>query len=251
MIFLKMYVFNTEECQELLLLFFIFFMTFYQNPELQIKFLKSVLNINSESKILDVGCYEGWHLNELQKISPKIYGIDINKPKTELKNFILGDVFTTKLEQELPEKLDGVYLLAPFFGENWNEYENLFNKLNSTLKVGGKIVLDLYFFNDLNVGHKYQQYKMLPEKVILEDNERQEDCMFCKRTFLFKDWTREAIELRWKSFTQKQLEDLAVKTGFNLGNIYYEFDVNKIGNLEPSDKKRRRVAMFEKQGRHF
>lgn len=68
-------------------------MKFHSNPTKQISFLKEIFQLNSSSRILDVGCHTGFHLQELQTISDTV---DIEKPKNELKNFILGDVFTTR-----------------------------------------------------------------------------------------------------------------------------------------------------------
>jgi SAM-dependent methyltransferase len=166
-------------------------MKFHSNPTKQTTFLKEIFQLNSSSRILDVGCHVGFHLQQLQTISNTVYGIDIEKPKTELKNFILGDVFTT----DLPTDLDGAYLLAPYFGENWNKYEELLGKLNKSLVTGGKVVVDLFSFNDYLEGQKFQDYTLLPEKVILNDFTRESDNMYCKRTFLFKDWTQRTIDL--------------------------------------------------------
>jgi hypothetical protein len=217
-------------------------MKFHSNPTKQITFLKEIFQLNSSSRILDVGCHVGFHLQQLQTISNTVYGIDIENPKTELKNFILGDVFTTVL----PENLDGVYLLAPYFGENWNKYEELLGKLNKSLVTGGKVVVDLFSFNDYLEGQKFQDYTLLPEKVILNDFIRESDNMYCKRTFLFKDWTQRTIDLHWKVFDQNELENRAKNTGYKIQNIYTDFDINVITNLDPKSQKMRRVVVLEK-----
>jgi Methyltransferase domain len=217
-------------------------MKFYSNPTKQITFLKEIFQLNPSSRILDVGCHVGFHLQELQTISDTIYGIDIEKPKTDLKNFILGDVFTT----ELLSNLNGVYLLAPYLGENWNKYEELLSKLNNNLVAGGKVVIDLFGFNNYLEGQKFQDYTLLPEKVILNDFIRESDNMHCKRTFLFKDWTQRTIDLHWKVFNQEELENLAKNTGYKIQNIYIDFDVNLITNLDPKPQKMRRVVVLEK-----
>lgn len=217
-------------------------MQFYLNPAKQINFLKEIFQLNSTSRILDVGCHVGFHLNELQTITETVYGIDIEKPKNELRNFILGDIFTTNI----PLNLDGVYLLAPFFGEKWNQYDELLIKLYKSLVSGGKIVIDLFAFNDYLEGEKFQNYTLLPEKVILNDFIREDNNMHCKRTFLFKDWTQRTINLHWKVFNQNELEKLAKSTGFKIQNIYTDFDVNLITNLVHKNQKTRRVVVLEK-----
>jgi SAM-dependent methyltransferase len=217
-------------------------MKFHSNPYKQITFLKQIFQLSSSSRILDIGCHIGFHLQELQTISNTIYGIDIEKPKQELKNFILGDVFTT----DLPSNLDGVYLLAPYFGDQWNKYQELLEKLNDNLVAGGKVVIDLFGFNDYLEGQKFQNYTLLPEKVILNNFIREIDNMHCKRTFLFKDWTQRSIELHWKVFNQNELENLAQNTGYKIQNIYIDFDVKLVTNLDPKLQKMRRVVVLEK-----
>ena len=112
--------------------------------------------------------------------------------------------------------------------------------------TGGKIILDLYFFNDLEIGHKYQDFKVLPEKVILNNYIHQEDYLLCNRTFLFKDWISRNIELKWKIFSQNELESLAKETGFKIQNIYFDFDHKKVGTLEMQFNKTRRALVMEK-----
>lgn len=217
-------------------------MQFYYNIDNQIVFLKEIFNLNSSSKVLDVGCYNGEHVKRLQETSENIYGIDITKPKEEFKNFIQGDIFSSKI----PDNLDGVYILSPFFGENWNNYTQLFSILNPSLKNGAKIILDLYFLNDLEINYTYQDFKLLPEKVILNNYIRKEDHLICNRTFLFKDWTNRSLELKWKIFLQSELDILANENGFKIQNLYYDFDVSKTGSLEAQDRKKKRVVVFEK-----
>lgn len=217
-------------------------MKFHPNPIKQVTFLKEIFKLNISSRILDVGCHVGFHLQELQTVSNTVYGVDIENPKNELKNFILGDVFTT----DLPKNLDGAYLLAPYFGENWNQYQELLTRLNKSLVTGGKVVIDLFAFNDYNEGQKFQDHTLLPEKVILNDFIRESDNMHCKRTFLFKDWTQRTIDLHWKVFNQNGLENLAKNTGYKIQNIYTDFDVNLITNLDPKPQKTRRVIVLEK-----
>jgi SAM-dependent methyltransferase len=113
-------------------------MKYYPQTQKQITFLKEILQINSASRILDIGCEDGKHLIELQKISPTIFGVDI-KPDVILPNVITGSIF----DVELPTELDGAYLMSPYFGNRWDDYKILLEKLNPSMKEGGKIAIDL------------------------------------------------------------------------------------------------------------
>lgn len=104
----------------------------------------------------------------------------------------------------------------------------------------------MFSFNDYLEGQKFQDYTLLPEKVILNDFIRESDNMHCKRTFLFKDWTQRTIDLHWKVFNQNELENLAKNTGYKIQNIYVDFDVNSVTNLDPKPQKMRRVVVLEK-----
>jgi hypothetical protein len=190
---------------------------------------------------LDVGCEDGKHVAELQKISPYIYGIDTN-PETELPNVIKGSVF----EVELPVDLDGTYLLSPFFGDEWNNYEILLRKLNLSLNIGGIVVIDLFNFNSYPVGGGYKDFKVLGEKIILSDYVRNDDNMKCSRTIVFKDWSQKQISLRWKVFSQPELEAICTKTGFKIKGLYLDFDINESCTFEIPKNKKRRVVVLQK-----
>ncbi|NJS41961.1 hypothetical protein HC766_06780, partial [Candidatus Gracilibacteria bacterium] len=99
-------------------------------------------------------------------------------------------------------------------------------------------------FNDYIEGQKFQDYTLLPEKIILNDFIRERHNMHCKRTFLFKDWTKRTIDLHWKVFNQKELENLAKNTGYKIQNIYADFDINLVTNLDPKSQKNETSCSF-------
>jgi hypothetical protein len=70
--------------------------------------------------------------------------------------------------------------------------------------------------------------------------------MLCNRTFLFKDWTKRNINLRWKVFDPADLEKIVNETGFAIEGIYEDFEYGKKIDLTPKDKKTRRFLVLKK-----
>ena len=217
-------------------------MQYYNDTNKQINFLTNVIKIDKYSRILDIGCGSGSHVKELQKISPFVYGIDLVKPQEDLPNFILGDIFST----DLPNNLDLIYLFAPFFGDKWNSNEELLAKLSKKIKKNSKIVLDLYFFNDFEIGKGYKEFNKRPEKIILSEYTREENVMYCQRTFKFQDWTERVIELRWKVFLKDEFEKIANENGFAVVDLYFDFDISIKGSWELQNTKHRRIVVLQK-----
>lgn len=44
-------------------------MPFYKNQQQQVNFLKDLIDINKDTRILDLGYGEGFHLTKLQELS--------------------------------------------------------------------------------------------------------------------------------------------------------------------------------------
>jgi SAM-dependent methyltransferase len=216
-------------------------MKYYPQTQKQITFLQEIFSIDSTSRILDIGCEDGKHLLELQKISQTIFGVDI-KPDVILPNVITGNIFDVKL----PTELDGAYLMSPYFGNRWDDYNILLEKLNPCTKKGGKIVIDLFNFNSFPNDGGYNDYTILDSKIILSNYTRHEAFMECERTLVFRDWTQKTINLKWKVFSQELLETICQKTGYKIQGLYLDFDINQPCTFEIPKNKKRRVVVLQK-----
>lgn len=51
-------------------------MAYYKNQHQQVQFLKDLVNINPNTRILDLGYGQGTHLAALQEVSNFVYGFD-------------------------------------------------------------------------------------------------------------------------------------------------------------------------------
>ena len=217
-------------------------MNYYPNITKQNEFLTQILELNPYSRILDIGSEDGKHLLELQKTSPTIYGIDVAQPNKEYPNFILGSAFTS----ELPTDLDGVYIMSPFFGDKWNDYDELFSTLSKNIVKDGKLIFDLFNYNAFQKGGGFKNYIVKEDRVVLSNFVKFEDRMQCERTIVFKDWSQKSFLLNWKVISKIQLMKLSEKYGFALQNVYQDFDVDQVVDLDKVNNKKRNIAVFVK-----
>ena len=71
------------------------------------------ININAESKILDVGCGDGGFLSAFSELSKECYGNEIRDFSWEKINdvkFVIGDICSEEIKEKLMPKYDLVIL---------------------------------------------------------------------------------------------------------------------------------------------
>ncbi len=217
-------------------------MQYYKNQQIQVDFLKKVLDINPSSRILDIGSGSGYHIQQLQQVTPAVFGVDIKKPDCKVDNFIQGSVFSI----DLPMDLDGVYLLAPFFGKDWDRYDELFAKLSVSVKSGGKIVLDVFNFNYYPIGGGFKDFRVLKKKIILSDFVRESQAMVCNRLIKFDDWSEIKNSIKWKVFSMTELDALLLKYGFKSLQSFYDYNVHDVVNDSQVLTKQKRSMLLAK-----
>jgi SAM-dependent methyltransferase len=217
---------------------------YHNQPQQQIDFLIKALDIKSTSRGLDIGCDYGYHTQELQKISPTIYGLDITEPKVLFPNFIQADLFKDSITVD---KLDFVFCLTPYFGKDWWNIETLFEKINKSLVDNGLFVLDLINFNSYKVGFEYEDNFERFNKKIHTDYKREKDRLVGNRVFTLENGDVINKNIIWRVFTETELKDIAQKFGFAIKQTYDGFVTQNTGVWEPDGKAKRLIVLFEKQ----
>lgn len=133
----------------------------HSDAESQVKLILHTLNIDKNSRILDLGCGEGRYTYLFKKKGFHICGLDLSEELiTEGKkrygdlNIMVGDM------RAIPGKFDVVLSLFTSFGyfEDDRENRKVFDSISSSLHVGGWFWLD--FLNPMHV-----KKNLIPETV--------------------------------------------------------------------------------------
>jgi SAM-dependent methyltransferase len=200
-------------------------MQFYNQEDKQVQFIIETGNITKNSNVLDIGYGRGYHMNKIKELtSCNIYGVD-SEQKEELENNKYSfDVFDTW--QNLPQ-FDLIYALSPYFGQNWWNMEKLIENVTSHLLNNGYFVLDHFDFNCFMIGRKFQNFKLLQDKVILSEYTRKEGKMDCQRITINKKFEKEVKELTWRVFeTKEELENIFNQYNLSLKGFAYNYEPN-------------------------
>jgi SAM-dependent methyltransferase len=224
-------------------------MAFYKNEEQQVSFLKNLVDINQDTRILDLGYGQGNHLTKLQELSNYVFGYDkeINEVKSpQLPNTKKIDIFKDDWEHK---NLDLIYCFAPEFGRDWDNFESLVAKISTSLKSKGKFVLDLFDWNSILVGVSFQEWKLFkPKKTVMVSRyTREEKAMVCKRKVILPEFEIKEFETNWRVFDREELMKIMNQAGFKVAHECYSFDLNKVGSWQPQLKRQRLVIVFEKE----
>jgi SAM-dependent methyltransferase len=222
-------------------------MSYYKNEEQQVQFLKDLVEINKDTKILDLGYGQGTHLTKLQELSDFVYGFD--KDLNDKKSPVLPN--TQKLnffEQDWDlQDLDLIYCFAPEFGQDWHNFDQLAVKVAHSLKKEGKFVLDLFDWNSISVGVSFQEWKLAPKLLSLSKYTREEKAVICKIKMLKPDFeiARE-VEIYWRVFEREELIEILKKAGLKLVRECWNFEINQDASWQSQTRRRRLVVVFEK-----
>ena len=201
---------------------------YYPNNNEQIQFLINILEITQNSRGLDLGCEDGCHLKELQKISKNIYGVDI-LDQENLDNFTKLNFFKDSIPLQ---DLDFVYCLAPYFVQDWWNLQYLLKNINQSLKLNGYFVLDLFEFNSRPIDSQKHYFVKNDNNTILSLFTRQKDRMLLERTIIDEQGKEEIIEGLWRVFDYQTIAEELYQAGFAIVNQYSSFRESKDVNWE-------------------
>lgn len=161
-------------------------------------------------KLLEIGCGNGFFLEEAEKQGYEIYGVEPGKPsvdkaKPEIKKNIINDIF--KSGQFRKNFFDVICCFQTFdHVPNPNE---LLAECKKVLKIGG---LMLFFNHDIGAW----QNKLMAEKSPVIDIEH---------TYLYDKTTMRKI------FAKHKFKVLAVKSSFNIHHLSYWLQLFPIPNF--------------------
>ncbi len=117
----------------------------------KINYLNLILSkINSDSKILDVGCGDGKILNHISNFLPhsKLFGIDNSIEQIKLSNKLLNKkhvianlqvISADEIEQFQEDEFDFIYSIASI--KHWEKRSHALKTIHQKLKKGGLLLI--------------------------------------------------------------------------------------------------------------
>lgn len=161
--------------------------------EKEIAYLKK--NIKPNSKILDIGCGFGRHIEIIADFSKEVIGIDnnsdmIKKSKDRLSNFKNVKLFVQdakKLDFE-DDYFDYVICITNTFGNFPSIKENVLKEMKRVCKNDGKIIISVY--NDNALSNRLKSYK----KVDLHITKIRDEIVYTKEGLISEQFSKPQLK---------------------------------------------------------
>lgn len=220
-----------------------------------ITLLINYLNIQKDSKIIDLACGKGRHSVFLNKLGYKVLGLDLSQQSIEHNKqfensdlkFEVHDMRDEIYPELLTEKADAVVNLFTSFGyfEDENDDRKVFHSISNTLKDDGYFVLDF-----LNA--KWVENTLIKEETITKEEidffikKKIENQNIIKDIYFNDDGKEHHFFEKVKLHTLEEINDYAVEFGFERVQIFGDYHLNEF-DLETSP---RCINVFKKKSQN-
>jgi len=220
-----------------------------------VEFIKKVLKLPKNSRILDLCCGHGRHSILLAK-QYSITGLDINKEalgifKKNIKNkkFKINLIESDMREIPFKEKFDAVLNMYTSFGYFEKDKDNLkvLKSINKSLKLNGKLILDLRNKRPYHKKVLPKYWMKLKNNYILMENDYNDKKNQEEVKLIIIDNKGRILKTNFfvKSYTVSEIKKLLNKAGFSI--------IKKYGSTENTDiytkKSERLIILAEKKRR--
>ena len=227
----------------------------FEEAESFITLLINYLNIQKNSKIIDLACGKGRHSVFLNQLGYKVLGLDLSQQSIEHNKqfensdlkFEVHDMRDEIFPELLAEKADAVVNLFTSFGyfEDENDDRKVFHSISNTLKDNGYFVLDF-----LNA--KWVENTLIKEETITKEEidfsikKKIENQNIIKDIYFKDDGKEYHFFEKVKLHTLEEINDYAEEFGFERVQIFGDYHLNEF-DLETSP---RCINVFKKKSYH-
>lgn len=212
-----------------------------QDTDQQVDFLKRVLGLTADERILDLACGHGRHAIALAQRGYRVTGQDTNdffleKARQDAEAAGVDVTWVKRDMRDIPftDEFDAVVNLFTSFGylENDQEDQKVLEQIAQALKPGGQFFLDTT--NRERVIKNFQR-RMWQENddgsIVLIDHEMDfaSGRMHDTRTWIEPDGSRETITIPLRMYTLAELARMCAAAGLALTKAYGDFNGSNYG----------------------
>ncbi|MFA0834051.1 MAG: class I SAM-dependent methyltransferase [Methanobacterium formicicum] len=198
----------------------------------------SLLNLDSDSDLIDFGCGPGLYTNRFAEKGINVTGVDFSKTSIEYAQKIAAKsslnvdyINQNYLDFTTPDKFDVItMIMCDYCALSPNQRRIMLGKFRSLLKAHGKIILDVHSLNYFNEKEEFSTYelnqldhfwsaedyycfvncfKYNPEKVTLD------------KYTIIETSGRKRVVYNWlQCFSVNSLKDEFERNGLRIDNVY-------------------------------
>ena len=216
----------------------------YGNEPQKAQFLNSIFVIDDSKVVMDLGSGSGKLAQEIEKTGAKVFAVDRRQPTVEVGNYVQADFF----KEEIPvSDVDIAFMLFPYLGEEWWNFEDFLTRVAKTLKKGGRFALDLYYYNTVPFGYTEEFDTQKEDHVLTSFLMRKSGAFVAHMTKTYPDGEVIEYDTLWRIFEQDELAAQVRKSGFELQETYLNFEPGEYeGDWNELPEKTRLCVVLEK-----
>ena len=226
-----------------------------EQTKIEANFVADVLELNSQSALLDLCCGFGRHTFEIAKrINCRIVGLDLSDDYLDLARkkysspfiqYVKGDMRDIKLNLQF----DAVMNLFTSFGffPSDEENEKVIKEVNKVLKEKGLFLLDYenkfhFVFNDvLKKGHHWEKLGKNKYCIIKNEYDMVKEREIFSAKIIKKGKDEVNISYNIRLYSLPELQNMLERNGFEIINCWGDFD-----KTDYSVKSRRLITLSRK-----
>jgi SAM-dependent methyltransferase len=216
----------------------------FSNEQKKAQFLNSIFVLDDKKTVLELGSGSGYLTEELLKTKARIICVDRREPKILLPEFIKVDFFRDLIPVE---NVDVVFILHPYLGEEWWNFESFLQNISKTMKVGAKFVLDLNYYNSVPFGYVEEFDTNQGDHILTSFYIRKSGAYVGHMTKTYPDGKVVEYDTLTRIFEKDELEKVVQMQGFKLTNTYLNFEpIEFKGNWIDLPERSRLCVLLEK-----
>ena len=192
----------------------------YGNEAQKAQFLNSIFVIDDTKTIMDLGSGSGKLTQELEKTGANVFAVDRRQPTVDVRHYVQADFF----HEAIPVSgVDIAFMLYPYLGEEWWNFNDFLGNVAQTMKKGGFFALDLGYYYTVPFGYTEEFDTPKDDHVLTSFLIRKSGGFMGHMTKKYPEGKTVEYDMMWRIFEQEELAKEVRKSGFELRHTYLDF----------------------------